>query len=550
MCKMLMPTLRTIGLRATGLWVTGLWATGLWVTGLWATGLWATGLWAIALRALGLWAIGLSLQAVGATAAAQQEAPASDATEACLACHEITHPGLVAGWQASRHARVTPEAALEAEPLARRVSSQSVPAELRGTTVGCAECHTLRSDRHADSFEHNGYTVHLVVSPDDCATCHATETEQYAANIMAHAHANLVENGLYQDLERHILGRLTWSERELGFAAPATSTREQACLHCHGTRLAVTGTVARDTELGEMSFPAISGWPNQGVGRVNLDGSLGSCSACHTRHGFAIEVARQPYTCEQCHVGPDVPVYKVYSASKHGNIFSSRKSQWELAAVPWKPGADFEAPTCAACHVSLLVEPGGNVVAERTHRMNDRLPWRIFGLIYSHAHPKDPRTHVIRNQDGLPLPTALDGTPASDYLIGPEEQAARRKRMEAICLSCHGGSWVQEHFRRYDESHRETNAATLACTTILLEAWEQGFAAGPAAGSSPFDEAVEQVWMDAWLFHANSIRFASAMAGGGDYAVFANGQYELAGAAKRLRDWLAQRARAGQPTSR
>jgi hydroxylamine dehydrogenase len=57
------------------------------------------------------------------------------------------------------------------------------------------------------------------------------------------------------------------------------------------------------------------------VGRVNLDGSRGACSACHTRHRFSIEMARKPYTCKECHVGPDVPAFKVYSASKHGNIF-------------------------------------------------------------------------------------------------------------------------------------------------------------------------------------------------------------------------------------
>jgi len=28
-------------------------------------------------------------------------------------------------------------------------------------------------------------------------------------------------------------------------------------------------------------------WPNTGIGRVNPDGSAGSCSACHTRHRFS-----------------------------------------------------------------------------------------------------------------------------------------------------------------------------------------------------------------------------------------------------------------------
>jgi len=30
-------------------------------------------------------------------------------------------------------------------------------------------------------------------------------------------------------------------------------------------------------------------------------------------------------------------------------------SSWDFTAVPWTIGKDFNAPTCAACHISLLV---------------------------------------------------------------------------------------------------------------------------------------------------------------------------------------------------
>jgi hypothetical protein len=39
-------------------------------------------------------------------------------------------------------------------------------------------------------------------------------------------------------------------------------------------------------------------------------------------------------------------------------------------------------------------------------------------------------------------------------------------------------------------------------------------------------------------WRANTIRFASAMGGGGDYGVFANGRYELNKATMDLQDWL------------
>jgi len=135
-----------------------------------------------------------------------------------------------------------------------------------------------------------------------------------------------------------------------------------------------------------MTFAVLSGWPNQGVGRINPDGSRGSCSSCHARHAFSIEVARKPYTCAQCHKGPDVPAYPVYQVSKHGNIQASSDHEWDYDAVPWQPGEHFNAPTCATCHASLLANADGVVLAARSHRMNDRLFTRLFGLPYAHPH--------------------------------------------------------------------------------------------------------------------------------------------------------------------
>jgi hypothetical protein len=56
--------------------------------------------------------------------------------------------------------------------------------------------------------------------------------------------------------------------------------------------------------------------------------------------------------------------------------------------------------------------------------------------------------------------------------------------------------------------------------------WDEGFAEGLPQKANIFDEEVERMWVDIWLFYANSTRFASAMAGGGDYGVFANGRYQ------------------------
>ena len=462
--------------------------------------------------------------------------PISEATSECIDCHASFHPGIVKDWKNSRHAAITPQDAMAVEGLARKVSSEKVPENLKGTAVGCAECHMLRPKAHADTFEHNGYQIHVVVSPKDCATCHSEETEQYSKNLMANAYDNLAENTLYQKLQLSIIGAKKRSHGRITAGPASEATKAETCYYCHGTKLKVTGTEIRDTEAaGELEFPVIEGWPNQGVGRINLDGSLGSCSACHTRHAFSIEMARKPYTCKECHVGPDVPAFKVYAASKHGNIFSAMHKSWDFNAVPWTIGKDFTAPTCAACHVSLLVNGDEEVVSERTHQMSNRLPWRIFGLVYAHPHPQSPDTTVIRNKEGQPLPTSLDGTITAKYLIDAKEQDIRRKSMQAACLNCHATSWVNGHWQRFENTIQETNGDIRIATGIMEDIWQGGYA---DLKTNPFDEAIEKRWTDTWQFHANTIRFASAMGGGGDYGVYADGRYQLTQALLEMNDWL------------
>ena len=464
-------------------------------------------------------------------------APVSEATETCLDCHASVTPGIVADWQNSRHAQVTPAEAVARDEINRRVSVAEVPEDMAAYTVGCAECHMLNPETHADNFDHNDYSVHTVVTPLDCAACHPVEETQYRENIMSWANVNLSENQLYQSMIHSINGLQHFSDYKTTYDEPDEIVNEQACFFCHGTEVTVSGLETRETDLGEMDFPVLTGWPNVGVGRINPDGSRGSCSSCHARHQFSIEVARKPYTCAECHKGPDVPAYSVYSVSKHGNIFSSSGDKWDFADVPWVAGEDFTAPTCAVCHISLVVNEDEEVIAERTHRMNDRLDRRIFGLIYAHPHPKSPRTSIISNKVGLPLPTELTGEPVSEFLIDSTEQAKRKATMENVCLACHGSQWVTGHFEALERTVEETNEMTLTATNIISQVWRENFAMGLPQGDNIFDEAVEKMWVEQWLFFANSTRFAAAMSGA-DYGVFANGRWYQSKNIQQLHDWL------------
>jgi hydroxylamine dehydrogenase len=468
---------------------------------------------------------------------AQQGPAMSAATQTCLSCHGFFHPGIKFDWERSHHAKVTPAEALTKEKLKKSVSSEKIPADLLKTVVGCAECHTLHPENHPDTFEHNGYKVHVVVTPSDCSVCHVVETEQYGNSLMAYAHVNLNNNTFYQGLMTSINGNQSFEPVKTTLKPANPETNADSCFYCHGTEIKATGQWIKDTEFGKMEFPVLSGWPNQGSGRVNPDGSKGGCTACHPRHQFSVAVARKPDTCSECHKGPDVNTSPVYEVSKHGNIYFSIGKNWNFDVVPWTIGQDLTAPTCATCHISLIVNwESGNII-ERTHQMSDRLAWRLLGLIYAHAHPKSPDTTTIRNKAGLPLPTELTGEPVSEYLIDGEEQARRDATMQKICQFCHAEGWVKGQFGRLDNTIKTSNEMTLAATKILQTAWDKGAAKGLSQEESPFDEAIEKKWVEQWFFYASTTRFNSAM-GGADYGVFANGRWALGKNVQDMLDWL------------
>jgi hydroxylamine dehydrogenase len=472
------------------------------------------------------------------TAKKEKAPPISQETSACLECHKLYTPGIVEDWQRSRHAKTPPSLALKKAERSRRISAKKVPSSLGGVVVGCFECHGLNGAQHQDQFEHEGFKINVIVSPKDCATCHPVEEREYSGSKKAHALGNLSKNPVYHTLVETIISKKVVEKGKVFQKETSELTRQETCFGCHGTEIKVSGMQSIETEVGSLQIPKLTNWPNQGVGRINPDGSLGACTSCHPRHQFSIEVARKPYTCSQCHLEPDVPAWNVYKESKHGNIFSSNESKWNFDAVPWRLGKDFQAPTCSTCHNSLLTTAEGKVIAERTHDFGARLWVRLFGLIYSHPQPVRGDTSILKNKDGLPLPTTFAGEAAKEGLIDDKEQAKRKEGLSAICLRCHGTSWTRQHFAKLDNTIQEVDQMTLAATFLLMEAWTKGLAEGLPHGKNPFDELIEQRWIRQWLFYANSVKYASAMSGAPDYATFKNGWWNLTENIQHMKDWI------------
>jgi len=486
----------------------------------------------------GLFLLFILLHGTLANEEAESEVPISEQTQECMECHLQYTPGIVEDWLTSEHAEATPEKALKAPELEREVSSDSVPEQLLRVTVGCYECHSLNPDLHKDNFEHFDYKINVVVSPNDCKTCHAVEAEQYLKSKKAHALGNLQKNPVYHTLVETITRVKKGEDSKIIPMESSAYTKAEACYACHGTRVEVKGKKTLSTDLGNIEVPLLSNWPNQGVGRVNPDGSAGSCTACHPRHSFSIEVARKPYTCSQCHLEPDVPAWNVYRESKHGNIMQSKPDDINWDGIPWKVGENLKTPTCATCHNSLLTNSEGEVIVSRSHDFGARLWVRIFGLIYSHPQPKKGDTSIIKNKNGLPLPTTFTGELASEFLIDEKEQKSRQNRMKKVCQSCHSSSWVTGHFAKFKSTLTETDKMVLVATKLLIKAWEKGL----ADNTNPFDEALEQKWIRQWLFYANSVRYGSAMMGQ-DHATFKNGWWDLTENLQKMKDLIELKAK-------
>jgi hydroxylamine dehydrogenase len=81
----------------------------------------------------------------------------------------------------------------------------------------------------------------------------------------------------------------------------------------------------------------------------NTDGTIGNCTACHTRHTSSVRIARLPSTCAHVIWGQIIRRSKF----KHGVLFQAQERLLDLDAPPKTlTTRDMFVPTCATCHMS------------------------------------------------------------------------------------------------------------------------------------------------------------------------------------------------------
>ncbi|MBN2136479.1 MAG: hypothetical protein JW720_01595 [Sedimentisphaerales bacterium] len=386
----------------------------------------------------------------------------SEEGRGCIECHAEQTKGIVADWAASRHAHAN---------------------------VTCLDCHGAGAADTDVSKAHLTFgetRISPVVSPKDCSRCHPSEAAEYARS----KHANTLE--------------LIWKiDPWLNHGLNNEVERTTGCSHCHGSIVKLEG--------GRFDKQA---WPNVGVGRINPDGSKGSCSSCHTRHKFSLAESRKPEACGQCHLGPDHPQVEIYDESKHGAIYHAEGDGWNwgAAAGMWTPGVDYRSPTCSTCHMS-----GVSDVAT-SHDVTERLAWETQAPL------------TVRPGD-------FEAWPAVDH--NPKRE---RMKMEKVCYACHSKTWTRGHFFRFDVAVDNYNEVYYKpAKEIIDDLYEKKL----LSKDKPLDEKLEIDMYELWHHEGRRARFGAAMMAP-DYAWW-HGFYELKKGLMEIEEQAEALLKSGQP---
>jgi hypothetical protein len=248
-------------------------------------------------------------------------------------------------------------------------------------------------------------------------------------------------------------------------------------------------------------------WPNTGIGRLNLDGSRGSCSACHSRHDFSPRRARRPENCGKCHLGPDHPQKEIYEESKHGVAYRDLKEHMNLDSKDWVLGVDYtQAPTCATCHMSGHMRNDGKV----THDPGERISWTNRPPI-SLAMDTDINHHVVKETD-----------PAKRGALVHDTWQQKRTRMKEVCGHCHTPDYVNSFYTQYDDLIVLYNEKFAKPGLKIMMA----LLANGIRTKTNFDDKIEWTWFYLWHHEGRRARHGAAMMAP-DYTHW-HGMYEVA----------------------
>jgi hypothetical protein len=357
------------------------------------------------------------------------------ATGKCAECHTAQQYSIVHEYEMSRHAE-------------------------RG--ISCLDCHKPAQGQPGE--EHHSFTIVSKLTAGNCRSCHESIYQEFLHSRHAAVSWAAVygEQGLKAEqvefAERYQPGYARRPPHPL-VAIEGASAASSGCANCHA------------------------------IGKPNDDGTIGTCTACHTRHTSSVAVARLPTTCGQCHMGPDHSQLEIYEESKHGVMFHAQERLLNLNAPPKSlTTRDMFVPTCATCHMSGL---NGRKV---THDPSDRLSYYLA----------DPITK--------PRP-------------GKERAQAE---MQQICGQCHTRPIIERVYAEAEKVVANTNRQVQQASDLMVALRKEG-----ALTSTPFSQPIDFVYFDLWHYDGRTSKHGAFM-GGSDFVQW-HGNYPMLARTVELR---------------
>jgi len=320
--------------------------------------------------------------------------------------------------------------------------------------ISCLDCHQPQLGQRKK--EHNGFVITTAITPGNCRPCH----EQ-----------------IYQEFLRSRHAAPSWAAvfGEKGLTPEQADFAEK--YH--------PGYVKRPANaLAQVEGPSsISGGCAQchSVGKPQDDGTVGNCTACHTRHTSSVAVARLPRTCGQCHMGPDHSQIEIYEESRHGILFTAQQKSLNLAADPRSlTTRDMFVPTCATCHMSGI---NGQKV---THNPGERLSYFLADAISKQR---------------------------------PNYQQAQLN-MKQICNQCHTRSLIERVYSQAERVLASTNEKVQKAQDLVASLRKDGIVM-----TQPYQQPIDFVLFDLWHYDGRTSKHGAFM-GGADFVQW-HGNYEL-----------------------
>ena len=425
----------------------------------------------------------------------------------CVTCHLKENKSLVMQWENSPHA-----AAKEGQ-------------------VGCYNCHAADpGDEYG--YKHEGAFIRAVLTPNDCQKCHEPEYEQMQKSH--HSTAGEIMASL-DNMLAEVIGGMPSNKANM----------HSGCWQCHGSVVKLERDKDGKPLRSQTDAPMTDymTWPNSGIGRINPDGSKGTCNACHSKHSFRASTARQPDNCGKCHLGPDHPQKEIYEESKHGIAYTSamrdpgQNGMDIMKDGKWILGKDYHyAPTCSTCHMGSFVKLNG-AIAQNTHNVGDRISWTLRPPVSAKLNRVTFADGTVTDIPGEIPPRAGQMAKYKTYVVAKNYKLKkvvtdkqikdvltwkeRRKNMQEMCKSCHGVNQIEGFYKQFDDLvtlyNEKFGKPGSAIVKMLKEdgIWK----------ASGLQNHLGYIWFEIWHHEGRRARHGAAMSGP-DYTHW-HGMYEV-----------------------